>query len=238
MLQPENDARARFVERVRAFEQRLLENMADIFVPVHLSLGQESVAADLWENVRPEDWLFSTHRNHHHYFAKGGDEQKLWDEIMGLPSGLNQGFAGSQGISDASINFHASAIVGGLVGVAAGTAYALKADGSSAIAICCTGDGGTEAGVFWETANWAALNRLPLAIIVENNGMSVDSPIEDRQATPLPQRAAAFGLTVASSVAGALELARDGQPSFFEAKVKLECSHIYMGGMLPSQVIA
>ncbi len=212
--------------------------MKNVFVPVHLSLGQEWVAADLWECLRPGDWLFSTHRNHAHYFAKGGNEQKLWDEIMGLPSGLNQGFAGSQGISDASINFHASAIVGGLVGVAAGTAYALKADCSKAIAICCVGDGGTEAGVFWEAANWAALNKLPIAFIVENNGMSVDSPIAERQATPLTPRAGAFGLWCAQSVQEALDYARGGIPSFFEAKVTLECSHIYMGGMMPKEVIA
>jgi len=174
--------------------------MRDIFVPVHLSLGQEWVAAEIWQHIEPQDWLFSTHRNHHHYLAKGGDEQKLWDEILGLETGLNGGFAGSQGISDASINFHASAIVGGLVGTAAGTAYALKQDNRDAIAVCCVGDGGTEAGVFWEAANWAALHKLPIAFIVENNRMSVDSPIEERQATPLIPRAAAFGLYPAANI--------------------------------------
>ena len=138
-----------FAERVRQFEKRLLEDMPNIYVPVHLCLGQEWVAADIHDHIRKDDWLFSTHRNHGHYLAKGGSEQKLWDEIMGLESGVNQGFSGSQGISDKSINFHASAIVGGLVGVATGTAYALKMDGSKAVVVCCVGDGGTEAGVFW-----------------------------------------------------------------------------------------
>ncbi len=227
-----------FSLRVRRFEERLLREMKNIFVPVHLSLGQEWVAAEIWENIQPADFLFSTHRNHHMYFAKGGDEKKLWDEIMGLPGGLNQGFAGSQGISDAEINFHASAIVGGLVGVAAGTAYALKADGAKAIAVCCVGDGGTEAGVFWEAANWSALNALPIAFICENNGMSVDSPIAERQYGALNPKAGAFGLWVARSVKHALELAREGKPSFYEAKVKLECEHIYLGAMLPKEVIA
>ena len=231
-------SREEFISKVRSFENRLLREMANVFVPVHLSLGQEWVAADLREYMQPQDWLFSTHRNHHHYFAKGGSEQKLWDEIMGLPSGLNGGFAGSQGISDASINFHASAIVGGLVGVAAGCAYALKMDGSKAIAVCVVGDGGTEAGVFWEAANWAVLHKLPIAFIVENNGMSVDSPIAERQATPLIPRAAAFGLRISSNVQGALQMARSGRPSFYEAKVKLECAHIYMANLLSSEVIA
>jgi len=230
--------REAFIEKLQAFERRLQENMKRIFVPVHLCLGQEGVPADLHEHLRPEDWLFSTHRNHGHYLAKGGSEKKLWDEIMGLESGLNQGFSGSQGISDKSINFHASAIVGGLVGVATGTAYALKLDGSKAIAVCCVGDGGTEAGVFWEAANWAVLNQLPIAFIVENNGKSVDALLSERQATPLIPRAAAFGLKISGNVEGALHMARDGKPSFHEAKVQLACDHINLGALLPSQVIA
>jgi TPP-dependent pyruvate/acetoin dehydrogenase alpha subunit len=226
-----------FAQRVRRFEQRLLDNMKDIFVPVHLCLGHERVAAEIYEYIRPEDWLFSHHRNHGHYLAKGGSEEKLWDEIMGLPTGLNGGFAGSQGISDASINFHASAIVGGLVGVAAGCAYALKMNESKAIAVCCIGDGGTEAGVFWEALNFCALYRLPIAYIIENNGMSVDAKIEERQATPLIPRVAAFGIRISGNVLGALQLARMGRPSFHEAKVKLECDHINMGALLPSEVI-
>ena len=233
MAQSQRNAESRvdFIERVRAFEKRLQANMANIFCPVHLSLGHEGVAADLHEWMQPQDYLFSTHRNHHHFLAKGGDEQKLWDEIMGLESGLNGGFAGSQGISDASINFHASAIVGGLVGVATGTAYALKMDGSKAIAICVVGDGGTEAGVFWESLNFAALHKLPIAYICENNGMSVDSPIAERQATPLGPRVAAFGIDVRKHVAAALMSARANRPAFYEAKVTLECDHINMGSL-------
>lgn len=226
-----------FSERVRAFEKRLLADMKNIFVPVHLSLGQEGVAAELHAHMHKDDFLYSTHRNHHHYLAKGGSEQKLWDEIHGLESGINQGFSGSQGISDKSINFHASAIVGGLVGAAVGTAYALKMDGSKAISICCVGDGGTEAGVFWEAANWAALHRLPVAFIVENNGMSVDSPISERQATPLVPRAAAFGLFISGNVQGALQMARQGRPSFHEAKVRLEGQHIYLSTLPTKEVI-
>lgn len=226
-----------FIARLQQFERRLQANMKDIFVPVHLCLGQEGVPADLHEHLERDDWLFSTHRNHGHYLAKGGSEQKLWDEIMGLESGVNSGFSGSQGISDKSINFHASAIVGGLVGVAAGTAYALKSNGSKSIAVCCIGDGGTEAGVFWEAANWCVLNSLPIAFIVENNGKSVDALLSERQATPLVPRAAAFGLKISGNVEGALRLARDGKPSFHEAKVQLACDHINMGALLPREVI-
>lgn len=227
-----------FIAKLQAFEHRLQANMKNVFVPVHLCLGQEGVPADLHEHLHRDDWLFSTHRNHGHFLAKGGSEAKLWDEIMGLESGLNGGFSGSQGISDKSINFHASAIVGGLVGVATGTAYALKMDGSKAIVVCCLGDGGTEAGVFWESLNFAALNELPIAYIVENNGMSVDARLSERQATSLVPRVAAFGIRISGSVYGALELARRCTPSFHEAKVKLACDHINMGAMLPQEVIA
>jgi len=232
------ESRVEFIERVRAFEKRLQGDMKNIFVPTHLCLGQEGVAADLHEHLKPDDWLFSTHRNHGDYLAKGGKEQGLWDEIHGLESGINQGFSGSQGISDKSINFHASAIVGGLVGVATGTAYALKMDGSKSITVCVVGDGGTEAGVFWESLNFAALHKLPIAYICVNNGMSVDAKIEERQATPLVPRVASFGIRISGNVQGALQMARSGRPSFHEAKVKLECNHINMGAFLPSEVIA
>lgn len=235
MLQPESHEA--FIGRVRAFEKKLLEDMRNIFVPVHLCLGQEWVSAELHSNMIPEDWLFSTHRNHGHYLAKGGSEQKLWDEIHGLESGVNQGFAGSQGLSDGSINFHASAIVGGLVGAATGTAYALKMDKSKAIVICMVGDGGTEAGVFWESLNFAALYKLPIAYICENNGMSVDSPISERQSTPLSPRVSAFGISVEKDIPSTLLSARSNKPAFFEAKVELEGEHIYMASLLPKEVI-
>ncbi len=220
------------IERIRQFEKRLQAAMPQIMCPVHLSLGHERVAVELAEHLTPEDWLFSTHRNHHHYLAKGGDEQKLWDEIMGLESGINGGFAGSQSISDPSINFHSSAIVGGLVGVATGTAYALKLNRSKAIVVCCIGDAGTEQGVFWESLNFAALHSLPIAYICENNRMSVDAKIEERQATPITQRVQAFGIAARLSVGTALRSASMGIPSFHEAHVTLECAHLNMATML------
>ncbi len=224
-------SRKHFIEKVRHFENALLGHMDEIYCPVHLSLGHEGVAADIYECIEPQDWIFSTHRNHHHYLAKGGSEEDLWNEIMGSPDGVNGGFAGSQGVSDGRINFHASAIVGGLVGVAAGTAYALKMNKSDAIVVCCIGDGATEAGVFWESLNFAALHQLPICYICENNGMSVDSHISERQATPITQRVKAFGIEVRSTVQRAMRLAREGKPSFCEMFVTLEGQHIYLANL-------
>jgi TPP-dependent pyruvate/acetoin dehydrogenase alpha subunit len=116
-----------------------------------------------------------------------------------------------------------------------GTAYAIK--GSGSMVVCSTGDAGTEAGVFWESLNFAALYELPIAFIVENNGMSVDSPIRDRQATPISTRAEAFGIDVFDDVDGAMKMARAGIPSLCERKVTLLADHINMGRLPPSKVI-
>jgi TPP-dependent pyruvate/acetoin dehydrogenase alpha subunit len=224
----------REIERkIIAFEERLQKSMHEIFCPVHLSLGHVSVAGDMHEVMQPSDWVFSTHRNHHHYLAKGGSEEKLWDEIMGLESGLNHGFAGSQAIVDQSINFHASAILGGLIGVATGVAYALKLDDVTAVSICCIGDAGTEQGVFWESLNFSALHELPIVFICENNGKSVDALIEERQATPICPRVEAFGLQVFDTVQDAINYSRlNRKPAFCEIKLKLECAHLNMATML------
>ena len=220
-------------EKIRNFELNLQKNMKEIFCPVHLSLGHESVAVDLSEVMIPDDWLFSTHRNHHHYLAKGGDEQKLYDEIMGLERGINGGFAGSQAVVDPSINFHSSAILGGLIGVATGTAYALKLNMSDAISICCVGDAGTEQGVFWESLNFAVLHKLPISFICENNSMSVDAHICERQATPIRPRVESFGVKCFDQVHDAIVYCRDNSyPTFCEKNVKLECAHINMATML------
>lgn len=225
--------KAEFIERVRNFEKKLQEHMIDVFCPTHLALGHEESAASIREAIKPGDWLFSHHRNHHHYLAVGGDEQKLWDEIMGLPTGINGGFSGSQGYSDEKLNFHTSAIVGGLVGVATGTAYALK--DSQSVVVCCIGDGGTEAGVFWESLNFAALNRLPITYIVENNGKSVDATIEERQATPLVPRVAAFGVESFTTPENAILITRKfRKPTFCEVNVRLLCDHLNMSTLLPS----
>src|ERR1700704_2615175 len=111
----------------------ILARLDEIKSPTHLSLGQEEVPEAL-RVLNPNDWLFSTHRNHGHYLAKGGGEDRLWDEICGLATGINGGVAGSQCYSDPAINFHASSIVGGSIGIAVGAAFALK--GSGNLVVC------------------------------------------------------------------------------------------------------
>lgn len=221
-----------FSDRLRAFERRLQADMHNIMCPTHLCIGQEAVPQALHECLAQEDWVFSTHRAHGHYLAKGGSEQALWDEIHGLETGINGGFSGSQGFSDEPMNFYCSAIVAGLVGVATGTAYALKMNKSKAIVVCCVGDAGTEQGVFWESLNFAALHELPIAYICENNQKSVDSHLWERQAMPIITRVSAFGLEIAAGTKDAIDIARRGKPSFHEEHCTLACAHLNMATML------
>ena len=222
-----------FTDRLIKFERRLQDDMQNIFNPTHLCLGQEEVPQALYDNLKLDDWVFSTHRAHGHALAKGIPEWELWDEIHGLESGLNGGFAGSQGFSSPKHNFYCTAIVGGLVGVATGVAYALKQDKKDAIVVCCIGDAGTEQGVFWESINFAALHKLPIAYICENNGKSVDALFAERQATPITPRVKAFGLMLGGSTEGAIRFARQNVPAFHEQKVTLRCDHLNMAPLLP-----
>jgi pyruvate dehydrogenase E1 component alpha subunit len=182
----------------------------------------------LHDFIRPEDFFFSTHRSHGHYLAKGGSEDALLAEIEGREDGVNGGYSGSQSFCDPLLRFHSTAVVGGLIGVATGTALGLKLQGSSAIAVCCIGDGATEQGIFWESINFAALHALPILFICENNGLSVHAPVRLRQAANLLRRVQEFGMT---ALAGeeAMRAVLEGRgplPAFVEIKCKRECAHV------------
>lgn len=219
-----------FRERLRAFELGLQERMGEFQCSVHLCLGQEDVPAVLHESLRPQDWLFSTHRSHGHFLAKGGSEARLLAEIEGLEDGVNGGFSGSQSFCDPAINFHSTAIVGGLIGVAVGTALALKRRGADAIVVCCIGDAATEQGVFWESANFAALHKLPLLFVCEDNGLSVHAPLRLRQARPLQPRVAAFGVNCWVGLDGLRQALRAPQlpylPAFVHVPCERACAHV------------
>ena len=220
-----------FCERLTAFERKILANLDKIRCPVHLSLGAEMVSQAIFENVHADDWVFSTHRNHGHYLAKGGSEDRLWDEIQGLHTGINGGYAGSQCFSDPSINFHASSIVGGSVGLAVGAAFALR--GSGAVVVACLGDAATEQGIFWESVNFASLKQLPILFICENNGLSINVPIKERQPskeniiTSLWWRVSSWGIATPPDIKTGFKIARKDEPAFVEIKVTREGDHCY-----------
>lgn len=220
----------KFRERLRAFELELQRRMPEFNCSVHLCLGQEDVPEIMAEMLKPQDWVFSTHRSHGHYLAKGGNEQALLAEIEGREDGINGGFSGSQSFCDPAIRFHSTAIVGGLIGVAAGAALAAKLQGKDEIAVCCIGDAATEQGIFWETLNFAALHKLPLVFLCENNGLSVHAPLRLRQAKPILPRVKEFGAMTWKGTAG-VRFALDRSmkrfwPSFVELECKREGKHV------------
>lgn len=206
----------------------LQKRMPEFNCSVHLCLGQEQVPDALHRFLKPEDFLFSTHRSHGHFLAKGGSEVRLLHEIEGRQTGLNGGFSGSQSFCEPAINFHSTAVVGGLIGVATGTALGLKLKKSSAIVACCIGDAAMEQGIAWESLNFSALHELPVIYICENNGLSVHSPIRLRQATPLKNRVEAFGIPWLTGLDGLWDgLAdREALPAFVEFFCERECNHV------------
>jgi pyruvate dehydrogenase E1 component alpha subunit len=217
----------RFGAILQAYERGLRDRMGEFECPVHLCLGQEDVPEALKDLLRPEDWLFSTHRSHGHYLAKGGDPDKLTAEIEGREDGINGGFSGSQSFSDAAIRFHSTAIVGGLIGAATGAALALKFQASNALSICCVGDAATEQGVFWESLNFASLHALPIVWVCENNGLSVHSHYQQRQCAPLTSRIAAFRVPVARGVDGLRTILKARTaPAFVEVPCERRCNHV------------
>jgi pyruvate dehydrogenase E1 component alpha subunit len=217
-----------FAERLSTFERGLESRMRDFRCAVHLCLGQEGVPAVLAEKLRPADWLFSTHRSHGHYLAKGGSEAALVAEIEGREEGVNGGFSGSQSFCDPALRFHSTAIVGGLIGVAVGAAQAEQMAGSGNIVVCCIGDAATEQGIFWEALNYTALHRLPLAFVCENNGLSVHAPLALRHARPLKDRVLAFGVSYWEGLGELSRLLefRHLLPAFVEVNVTRECKHV------------
>lgn len=218
-----------FVRRLRDFETTLEKRMAEFECSVHLCLGQEDVPDALNDFVQPKDWLFSTHRSHGHYLAKGGSERAILDEIEGKETGVNGGFSGSQSFCDVGLRFHSTAIVGGLISAAVGTALAAKLRTGNEITICCIGDGATEQGVFWEALNLAVLFSLPILFVCENNALSVHAPIRARQCAPITGRVAAFRLRCYRGVDGlrtALKARALALPGFVEVPCERRCAHV------------
>jgi acetoin:2,6-dichlorophenolindophenol oxidoreductase subunit alpha len=159
--------------RIRLFETQVQRLAAKGEVPgfPHLSIGQEAVAVGVCAHLSREDVLFTSHRGHGHVLAKGSDLQATFAEILGRESGLCRGRGGSMHLVDASNGvLGATGVVAGNLALAAGAAWAAQATGRKNISVAFFGDGATGAGAFHETLNLAALWRLPVLFVCENNG--------------------------------------------------------------------
>ena len=183
---------------IRTVEERIKAEYSSrrIRGPVHLSIGQEAAAVGVLHACTMSDVCVSTHRNHAHYLAKGGSLPAMVDELFGLDSGCCKGFGGSMHLMDLNANLLlSSAILAGSIPIASGIAFALKNAGTDRICIGFLGDGATDEGVFFETLNLAALMKLPLLFVVENNAISTMTTFAKRQAVPdIVGKAERFGV--------------------------------------------
>jgi TPP-dependent pyruvate/acetoin dehydrogenase alpha subunit len=164
--------------------------------PLHLSIGQEAVSVGVCEALAPGDVVFGTYRGHALYLAQGGDLKEMVAELYGRATGCTRGKGGSMHlISPEAGMLGASAVVGTTIANATGYAYALKYRGSKALVASFFGDGATEEGVFAESLNFAALKKLPILFVCENNRYAIHTHQSQRQAADaICERARAHGV--------------------------------------------
>jgi pyruvate dehydrogenase E1 component alpha subunit len=217
---------------IREFEERALElvKTGEIVGGIHPYIGEEAVAAGVCAALRADDQITSTHRGHGHVLAKGADPSRMLAELCGRVTGLNRGRGGSMHAADLGAGIlGANAIVGGAAPIAAGAAWAAQRKGTGQVVVTFFGDGALNQGVLLETMNLAALWRLPLVFVCENNGYATTMATAGAVAGSAAGRAGAFGLpsievdgmdvvAVHAAAASAVQAAREGAgPTLIEA---------------------
>lgn len=184
--------------RIRRVEEGLIREYHpadEMRCPIHFCLGQEAPPAGVCLNLMAGDYVFSHHRSHGYYLAKGGSLPGMFAEFYGRATGSNGGKAGHQEIADHSANFHSGTILVGALPIAAGVAWTFQSRRQDNIAIAIFGDGGADEGTVYETLNFSALKKLPIVFICENNSYSTYSRQSARQPlSNLAERAEAFGV--------------------------------------------
>lgn len=223
----------RFMLRLRLCEEALAREYhpADqMRCPVHFCVGQEAVPAALSLLLREDDYLYSHHRSHGYYLAKQAPMQALFAELYGKRTGANAGLAGSQDISFPPHRFFSGAILAGATAISSGSALAIQLQRTDQVTVAGFGESATDEGIFWESVNYAALAKLPLVLVCENNNYSVFSPQLKRQPLDnISERVRTFGMASAAifgndamlvhrTLRDAILRARAGQgPTFVEA---------------------
>ncbi len=185
--------------RIRAVEERIAElyTEQEMRCPVHLCIGQEGIAAGVCAALSRDDAVVSGHRSHGHYLAKGGDLKTMFAELYGKATGCSGGKGGSMHLVDLESGFlGATPIVGSTIAIGVGAAFAFALRGEPRVAVAFFGEGATEEGVFSESLNFAALQKLPVIFVCENNLYSVYSPLSVRQ----PQGRSVTGIAASHGI--------------------------------------
>ena len=219
---------------IRRFEEALGRLFTEGRAPgtCHLCIGQEACAVGAVAALERDDYVFSTHRGHGHFLAKGGDPALLLAEILGRAPGYCAGFGGTQHVSYPAIGFiGTNGITGGNIPVATGAALAAARLGTGRVVGCFFGDGAANQGTFHEALNMAALWRLPVVYVLENNLYAQWTSVRRSSAVPdLVVRAASYGIpgvavdgmdvgAVYNAAREAVERARSGGgPTLVEAR--------------------
>ncbi|HZD01959.1 MAG TPA: thiamine pyrophosphate-dependent dehydrogenase E1 component subunit alpha [Actinomycetes bacterium] len=219
---------------IRAFEERVAKLFADGRIPgfVHLYAGEEAVAVGVCAHLDDRDYLTSTHRGHGHCIAKGVPLGEMMAELFGKVSGSCKGKGGSMHIADVSRGMlGANGIVGGGPPLACGAGLTLRRKGTGGVVACFFGDGAAEQGTTHEGMNLAAVWKLPVVFVAENNQFAESTPVSYHcAASSIADRAAAYNMpgvaldgydvvAVYEAAGEAVERARRGEgPSLIEAK--------------------
>ena len=219
---------------IRRFEEKLDELFSSGVIKgtSHLYAGQEAVAVGVCAALENADLMTSTHRGHGHFLAKGGDPNTLMAELWGKATGNSKGRGGSQHVADYSIGFLGSnGITAGGLPIATGAALSAQMRGSGQVVVSFFGEGGANQGTFHESLNMAAIWRLPILFICENNQYAMSTRFDEAFATPdIAARAAGYGFpgeivdgsdffAVQNAVEKAATRARNGHgPTLLEAK--------------------
>jgi pyruvate dehydrogenase E1 component alpha subunit len=237
----------RTMQTIRRFEERASDDFqaGAIYGVVHCYIGQEAVATGVCAALNRDDQIISTHRGHGHCIAKGADLKRMMAELYGKRTGYCKGKGGSMHIADFSIGMlGANGIVAGGIPIVTGAGLAAQLEGKGRVAASFFGDGAASAGPFHESLNIAALWKLPVLYVCENNYYGVNTPAAEAVSVEdVADRAAAYGipgvvvdgndvLAVYETAEAAVKRARAGEgPTLMECKTYRWRAHTEIKGM-------
>ena len=183
---------------IRMFEEKAIELFEHNLIRgnVHPCIGQEAVSVGACSSLRRDDYMLNTHRGHGNCIAKGADLKLMMAELLGKATGYCKGKGGSMHIADfEGGNLGANGIVGGGIPIAVGAGISIQNRGTDQVVVCFFGDGATNQGTFHESLNLAALWKLPVIFVCENNLYALSTPVGEAVSVPrISDRATAYGI--------------------------------------------
>lgn len=231
--------------RIRVFEERTAElvEAGEIRTPCHLYIGQEAVAVGVCSALSAPDYVWGAHRSHGHYLAKGGDLRALMAELYGKATGCARGRGGSMHLVAPAVGILGTVpLVGATIPLAVGAALAARLRGDGRVSVAFFGDGATEEGHFHESLNLAALHRLPVLFVCENNLYASHMTLPERRPQDnIVEAARLYGIPgirvdgndvaeVYQAAAEAVERAREGEgPCLIECRTYRWRGHVGPG---------